>query len=128
LASISVNNSIIQWVDSLCYLGVYFVSGVKPTFCFSKTKRSFYAAFNTVISRAKSLDQLLQLSLIESQCCSSRDSSLGLETSRDSDLQVLVLVLMSKVLVLVLVLRVGVLVLVSVLKAEVLTTYQDFQK
>lgn len=68
LASISVKNINIQWVESLHYLGVNIVSGIKPAFCYDKTKRSFYAAFNSVISRAKPFEQLLQLSLVESYC------------------------------------------------------------
>jgi hypothetical protein len=68
LATISVKDTNIQWVDVLHYLGVNTASGSKPSFCYGKTKRSFYASLNNVMSCAKSLDQLLHVSLVESYC------------------------------------------------------------
>ena len=58
----------IPWSASVCYLGVYLVCTNKLSFSFDHSKRSFYAAFNSIYSRANSLDQLTQLSLIESYC------------------------------------------------------------
>jgi len=59
----------IPWVDSVRYLGVYLTNtNCKLSFCFTQCKRNFYAAFNSIRSHAKSLEQLTQLSLVESYC------------------------------------------------------------
>ena len=63
-----LGNFCIPWLDSVCYLGVYLVCNNRLSFNFDHTKRSFYAAFNSIRSHAKSLDQLTQLALIESYC------------------------------------------------------------
>jgi hypothetical protein len=63
-----LGNSYIPWVKSVRYLGVYIVGNNKLSFDFAHAKRSFYAAFNNVFAHAKQLDQLIQLSLIESYC------------------------------------------------------------
>jgi hypothetical protein len=60
--------SCISWVDSISYLGVQIVSGAKFTISAGKLRRNFYIAFNTIMSRIKHLDQLLQLSLVETYC------------------------------------------------------------
>ena len=67
-AQIEINNSIIPWVDSISYLGVQIVSGIKFSISVEKIRRNFYVAFNTIMSRVKHLEQLLQLSLIETYC------------------------------------------------------------
>ena len=66
LAPIEISNNVIPWVDSLSYLGVQ--SGIKFSISVDKPRRNFYIAFNTIMSRVKHLDQLLQLSLIEIYC------------------------------------------------------------
>jgi len=58
----------IDWVKSVKYLGVYIVSGAKLSFDIASAKRSFYAACNSIHSHAKSLDQIVQLTLHESYC------------------------------------------------------------
>ena len=63
-----LDNSHIPWLDSISYLGVHLVGNKRLTFCIGHTKRSFYAAFNSIRSHAKSLDQITQLSLVESYC------------------------------------------------------------
>jgi hypothetical protein len=63
-----LDNVCIPWLDSVCYLGVYLVGDNKLSFCISHAKRSFYAAFNSIRSHSKSLDQITQLSLVESYC------------------------------------------------------------
>ena len=70
LPDIMINNSIISFVDRINYLGLHIVKGAKFSVSIDKPKQNFYIAFNTVISRVKHLDQLLQLSLIESYCVS----------------------------------------------------------
>jgi hypothetical protein len=61
-------NVTIDWVQSVKYLGTRIVSGPKLSFVITGTKRSFYAAFNCIYSHAKSLDQIVQLTLHESYC------------------------------------------------------------
>jgi hypothetical protein len=63
-----LDNFCIPWLDSVCYLGIYLVGNNRLSFCIAHTKRSFYAAFNSIRSHAKSLDQITQLSLVESYC------------------------------------------------------------
>lgn len=61
-------NTCIPWVDSVRYLGVYLDGNRKLSFNFNHTKRYFYAAFNNIRLHAKSLEQLTQLTLMESYC------------------------------------------------------------
>ena len=63
-----LDNFDIPWLDSVRYLGVYLVASRKLSFSIVQCKRNFYAAFNSIRSRAKSLEQLTQLSLVESYC------------------------------------------------------------
>jgi hypothetical protein len=63
-----LGNVAIDWVQSVKYLGTCIVSGHKLSFDITGTKRSFYAAFNCIHSHAKSLDQIVQLTLHESYC------------------------------------------------------------
>ena len=58
----------IDWVNSIKYLGVYFVGGKKLTFDISCTKRTFYASCNCINAHAKSFDEIVQLTLHESYC------------------------------------------------------------
>ena len=68
LTHISIKNIDIQWIKSLHYLGVYIVSGAKPTISYTNAKRTFYVAFNSVISHTNLYDQPPHLSLIDSYC------------------------------------------------------------
>ena len=68
LPDIMINNSTISWVDRIKYLGLHIVKGAKFSVSIDIPKRNFYIAFNTIISRVRHLDQLLQLSLVESYC------------------------------------------------------------
>jgi Reverse transcriptase (RNA-dependent DNA polymerase) len=77
----------IPWLDSVCYLGVYLVCKNRVSFNFDHTKRSFYAAFNSIRSHTKSLDQLTQLSLIESYCLPLLTNVVGAVTLSQRQLQ-----------------------------------------
>jgi hypothetical protein len=63
-----LGNDNIEWVNSIKYLGVYIVSGKKLTFDISCTKRTFYASCNSVNAHAKSLEEIVQLTLHENYC------------------------------------------------------------
>jgi hypothetical protein len=56
----------IEWVNSIEYLGTHIVSGNKITWDIQLPKRHFYAACNAIIAHAKTLDELLHLTLQES--------------------------------------------------------------
>jgi len=54
---------------SIHYLGVYLVNTrCKLSFSFIRCKHNFYASFISIKSHARSLEQLTQLSLVESHC------------------------------------------------------------
>jgi len=64
-----LDSNVINWVESVKYLGVLLVvGGRKLSFEIQVFRRSFYAAFNNIRSHAKSLEELMQLSLCESYC------------------------------------------------------------
>jgi len=63
-----LDSDIINWVDSVKYLGVNIVGGKKLSFEIQASRRSFYAAFNNICSHAKTLEELVQLALYESYC------------------------------------------------------------
>ena len=58
-----LDSNVINWAESVKYLGVHVVRGRKLSFETQVFRRSFYAAFNNIRSHAKSLDELVQLSL-----------------------------------------------------------------
>jgi hypothetical protein len=68
IAPMLLGDALLPWVDSVRYLGVYIVGNNKLSFDFAYTKRCFYAAFNNIMSHARSLEQIIQLSLVESYC------------------------------------------------------------
>ena len=63
-----LDNTCIPWLDSVRYLGVYLINTKSLSFSFIQTKRNFYAALNNIRSHAINLEQLTQLSLVESYC------------------------------------------------------------
>jgi hypothetical protein len=63
-----LDNKCIPWLDSVRYLGVYLINKKTLSFNVTQTKRNFYAALNNIRSHATNLEQLTQLSLIESYC------------------------------------------------------------
>ena len=58
-----LDSNVINWAESVKYLGVHVVRSRKLSFETQVFRRSFYAAFNNIRSHAKSLDELVQLSL-----------------------------------------------------------------
>jgi len=60
-----LNNYSIVWVDSFKYLGVHADGETRMTFDILPVKHSFYSACNIILAHAKSMDQLLHLSLQE---------------------------------------------------------------
>jgi hypothetical protein len=55
----------IEWVNSIEYLGTHIVSSNKIAWDIQLPKRHFYAASTAIIANAKTLDELLHLTLHE---------------------------------------------------------------
>jgi hypothetical protein len=66
IAPMLLGDALLPWVDSVRCLGVYIVGNNKLSFDFAYTKRCFYAAFENIMSHARSLEQIIQLSVVES--------------------------------------------------------------
>jgi len=59
----------IQWCDSFKYLGVTFQAGPKLYINIDVIKQKFFTASNSVLGNSHSLDEIIQLQLLESFCC-----------------------------------------------------------
>jgi hypothetical protein len=58
-----------MFINMSCnYLGASINGGRELTFHIESVKRSFYAAFNSIASKSRSLSELIQLKLIEIYC------------------------------------------------------------
>ena len=55
----------IQWCQSVKYLGVYLMAGMKLCFDISPVKRAFYSACNSIFSHGNGLDEIALLHLQE---------------------------------------------------------------
>ena len=76
------------WEDSVRYLDVYLSNtNCKLSYCFTQCKRNLYAAFNSIRSHAKSLEQLTQLSLVVSYCLPLLTNATGALTYTNKQLQ-----------------------------------------
>jgi len=58
----------IQWCDSFKYLGVTFQARPKLKVNIDVIKQTFFMASNSVLGNSRSLDELIQLQLLESFC------------------------------------------------------------
>jgi len=56
------------WTHFVKYLGVHIVSGMKLSFDINPIKPAFFTACNSVCSQSQCMDEILQLSLIETYC------------------------------------------------------------
>ena len=63
-----LNNYRLQWVDSVKYLGVMFVSGPSLSVDCNFIKRKFYAACNSIVYSCKHANELVKLQLMKSYC------------------------------------------------------------
>jgi len=57
---------VIEWVDSLQYLGVTLTGGRSLGFNYASLKQSFFTACNCICAHAKHLDEIVHLTLQES--------------------------------------------------------------
>ena len=67
-AVLMLNNYRLQWVDSVKYLGVMFVSGPSLSVDCNFIKRKFYAACNSIVYSCKHANELVKLQLMKSYC------------------------------------------------------------
>ena len=63
-----IGSDTIHWTHSVKYLGVHIVYGRKLSFDINPIKRAFFTACNSVSSQSQCMDEILQLSLIETYC------------------------------------------------------------
>jgi len=66
--SMHLDVDIIYCAESVKYLGVHINGGKNLSFNIHSFRRSFYAAFNSIHSHAKALEEPVQLALFESYC------------------------------------------------------------
>jgi Reverse transcriptase (RNA-dependent DNA polymerase) len=66
VTDMNLGSSVIHWVDSIKYLGVYIRNGVALTFDTDAIRRSFFAACNCIFTNSRHCNELIQLSLQES--------------------------------------------------------------
>jgi len=65
----SLNGSVLKWVDSCRYLGVFFVCGRTFKCSFSNAKSRFFRAFNALFSKiSRSASEETVLALLRSKC------------------------------------------------------------
>ena len=66
---VSLNGSVLKWVDSCRYLGVFFVCGRTFKCSFSNAKSRFFRAFNALFSKiGRSASEETVLTLLRSKC------------------------------------------------------------
>ena len=64
----SLCNDVISWANAFKYLGVNFIASRKLSIDTIPIKRKFFVACNCILGKAKCLDDLIKLSLMESYC------------------------------------------------------------
>jgi hypothetical protein len=64
----SINGALIMWTDKIKYLGVNIISDVKFTIDLAETRRKFFVAVNTILSKCKYSTDVVKLELMESHC------------------------------------------------------------
>ena len=65
---LKLGDQLIEWKSCLKYLGVVFITGAKLTVDTSSITRKYYAACNSVFSKASCMPELTKLHLLESYC------------------------------------------------------------
>ena len=68
ISNMNLGRNSIQWCDSFKYLGVTFYAGLKLKTNIEAIKLKFFMASNSVLGNSCSLDELIQLQLLESFC------------------------------------------------------------
>jgi hypothetical protein len=65
----TVDGAILQWVDTVRYLGVYIVRSRTFKCCLNNAKQSFYRAFNSIYGKVgRTASEEVTLSLIKAKC------------------------------------------------------------
>ena len=65
----TIDGAILQWVDTVRYLGVYIVRSRTFKCCLNNAKQSFYRAFNSIYGKVgRSASEEVTLSLIKAKC------------------------------------------------------------
>jgi hypothetical protein len=85
-----LSGNIIEWVQSVKYLGVCIKSGLHFTCSFDHVKISFYRAFNSIYSRSKASDsEMVSVFLLKSTCIPITSYALEAIAASNSNVQAL---------------------------------------
>jgi len=68
VSNMNLVQRVYMWCDSFEYLGVTFHAGLKLKTNTEVIKQTFFMASNIVLRNSRSLDELIQLQLLESFC------------------------------------------------------------
>jgi len=68
ISNMNLGPNSVQWCDSFKYLGITFHDGLKLKTNTEVIKQNFFMASNSVLGNLRSLDELIQLQLLESFC------------------------------------------------------------
>lgn len=68
IGSLYINDSKLEWVKQVKYLGVWICFGKSFSIDLSETRRKFFMSVNCIISKCKYTSDLVKLELIESHC------------------------------------------------------------
>jgi hypothetical protein len=67
-ANLLISGNVIQWTDSIKYLGLVIISDSHFSVDFTETRRKYFIALNTVLNKTKHASDLSKLYIIESHC------------------------------------------------------------
>ena len=68
LASLTINGTVIQWANSIKYLGICISAGKSFKTDLSMTRRKFFASVNCILSKCQYTSDIVKLQLVESHC------------------------------------------------------------
>jgi hypothetical protein len=64
----SISNAMIEWVDSIKYLGIVIKSDKLFNVDLKDSRRKFFISFNSIINKCKYASDIVKLQLLESHC------------------------------------------------------------
>ena len=68
IENLTLNGSSLEWVDKVKYLGIWISAGKCFQVDFSETRRKFFSAVNSILSKCKYTNDIVKLQLLESHC------------------------------------------------------------
>ena len=83
---LSLGGESLTWVQFIKYLGVHIISARRLTVDINPIKRAFFVACNTICCQSFGMDDILQLSLLESYCLPILTYAVSLKTRQMAEL------------------------------------------